>query len=113
MKTSENKNLLIGRRIREARESAEKSQKDLAEALGFESATAISLIESGERKIKVEDLEKIAEFLHRDVKYFLGIEEKADIRFALRADENLSKKDQDEILNFIDWVKNKKDGGKK
>lgn len=110
MKTSEDKNKFIGQKIKEARESAEKSQKELADALGFESATAISLIESGERKSKIEDLEKMAEFLHRDIKFFLGIEEKADIRFALRADKDLSKKNQDEILRFIDFVKKEKDG---
>ena len=72
MKTSEDKNKFIGQKIKEAREAAEKSQKELADALGFESATAISLIESGERKSKIEDLEKMAEFLHRDIKFFLG-----------------------------------------
>lgn len=109
MKTSEDKNKLIGQKIREAREAAEKSQKELSDALGFESATAISLIESGERKAKIEDLEKMSEFLRRDIKFFLGIEEKADIRFALRADKDLSKKDQDKILSFIEFVKRKKD----
>lgn len=113
MKTSEEKNREIGQKIRRARESAEKSQKELADVLGFESATAISLIESGERKIKVEDLEKIANFLCRDVKFFLGIEEKTDVRFALRADKELSMKNQEEILNFIDFIKKKKDGGTK
>lgn len=108
MKTSEDKNKFIGQKIKEARESAENSQKELADALGFESATAISLIESGERKAKIEDLEKMAEFLHRDIKYFFGIEEKADIRFTLRADKDLSKKDQDEIIRFIDFVKRQK-----
>ena len=110
MKNPEDKNKFIGSKIREARETAQKSQKDLADAVGFESATAISLIEAGERKVRVEDLEKMSEFLHRDIKFFLGIEEKQDIRFALRADNNLSKKDQDEILGFIDFVKNKKNG---
>jgi len=109
MKTSEDKNKLIGQKIREAREAAEKSQKELADALGFESATAISLIEAGERKAKIEDLEKMSEFLHRDIKFFLGIEEKVDIRFALRADKDLSKNDQDKILSFIEFVKKKKD----
>ena len=44
MKIPEHKNKFIGQKIKEAREAAEKSQKDLADALGFESATAISLI---------------------------------------------------------------------
>jgi len=115
MKNEQDKNKFIGSKIQEARNFAEKSQKDLAEVLGFESATAISLIEAGERKVRAEDLEKIAIFLKRDIKYFLGQflkqEEKPDIRFALRADSNLSKDDEDQILNFIDFVKNKKNGG--
>jgi transcriptional regulator with XRE-family HTH domain len=113
MKMSEDKNKLIGQKIKEAREAAEKSQKELADALGFESATAISLIESGERKAKIEDLVKMADFLHRDVKFFLGMEEKTDIRFALRADKDLSATDQKQILRFIDFVKKEKDGGTK
>lgn len=113
MKILEDKNKLIGQKIKEARESAEMSQKQLADALGFESATAISLIEAGERKSKIEDLEKMADFLHRDIKFFLGIEEKPDIRFALRADKNLSKNEQEEILRFIDFVKKNKNGRSK
>src|SRR3989338_289072 len=112
MKNTDDKNKFIGQKIKEAREDAEKSQKDLADGLDFESATAISLIESGERKVKVEDLEKIANFLHRDIKFFLGLEEKTDIRFALRADKNLSKKQEEQVLNFIDFVKKSKNGGK-
>lgn len=110
MKIFEDKNKFIGQRIKEAREAAEKSQKELADILGFESATAISLIESGERKAKIEDLEKMAEFLQRDIKFFLGLEEKQNIRFALRADSDLSKREQDQILKFIDFIKNKKNG---
>lgn len=110
MKIQDDKNLFIGVKIREAREKEGKSQKELADAIGFESATAISLIESGQRKVRVEDLEKISNFLQRDIKFFLGIEEKQDIRFALRADTNLSNKEQDEILRFIDFVKKKKNG---
>ena len=41
-------NKLIGIRIKEAREAVGISQKALADAVGFESATAISLIEAGE-----------------------------------------------------------------
>ncbi|TSC76474.1 MAG: hypothetical protein G01um101431_607 [Parcubacteria group bacterium Gr01-1014_31] len=108
MKNHDDKNKFIGSKIKEARESAGKSQKDLAEVIGFESATAISLIEAGERKVRAEDLEEISNFLHRDIKFFLGLEEKQDINFALRADKNLSKQDQEEILRFIDFVKKKK-----
>ena len=112
MKTLEDMNKFIGSKIKEARETAKKSQKELADILGFESATAISLIESGERKLRAEDLEKIASFLDRDVKFFIGQEDKAvDVRVALRADKDLSEKDREAILRFIEVAKqNKKDG---
>jgi transcriptional regulator with XRE-family HTH domain len=102
----------IGNNIRKAREQAELSQKDLAEAAGFESATAISLIESGERKVAVEVLEKIAEVLHTDLATLLGVETqvKPDIKTALRADKDLSHKDKEQIIKFIDFVKQSKDG---
>ena len=98
----------IGARIREARESANMSQKTLADQLGYESATAISLIESGDRKVSVNSLEHIAKLLSRDITFFLGKEEKLDIRHALRASKELSKKEEDEILNFIEFVKSRK-----
>ena len=112
MKTLEDMNKFIGSKIREAREAAKKSQMELANALSFESATAISLIESGERKLRAEDLEKIASFLDRDVKFFIGQEDKAvDVRVALRADKDLNEKDREAILRFIEVAKqNKKDG---
>jgi len=110
MKNQKDKNELIGAKIREAREAAKKSQKELADIVGFESATAISLIETGQRKVRVEDLEKISNFLQRDIKFFLGIEEEQNIKFALRADTNLSSEDQDQILSFIDFVKKDKNG---
>lgn len=105
------KNKFIGSKIKEAREEIGKSQKELAEALGFESATAISLIESGERKVTVEDLEKIGNFFHMDIKYFLGQEEpKTDVKVALRADKEITNEDKDAILRFIELAKKRKHG---
>lgn len=112
MKTIEDMNKIIGAKIKEAREAAKKSQMELAGALGFESATAISLIESGERKVRVEDLEKVARFLDKDIKFFIGQEDKVvDVRVALRADKDINEKDREAILRFIEVAKqNKKDG---
>lgn len=102
---------IIGDTIRKAREEAEISQKELAKAAGFESATAISLIESGERKVAVEVLKKIADVLHTDFMSLLGTpQKKPDIKFALRADKDLSFKDKEQILKFIDFVKQSKNG---
>lgn len=112
MKNKEKTYDLIGSRIKEARQEAEISQKDLAESIGFDSSTAISLIEAGQRKISIEDLEKLSLILKKDIKYFLGKEgEKQDVIFALRADKDLSKKDKESIEHFINCIK-QKDGGR-
>lgn len=109
-----NKTQFIGGKIREAREAAAVSQKTLADAVGFESATAISLIEKGERKLRVEDLEKIAAALNRDIKYFLGYENKpADVRVALRADKDLTDSDKQAILRFVQLAKDRKHAGRR
>jgi transcriptional regulator with XRE-family HTH domain len=99
----------IGLRIRAAREARGLSQSDLAKELGFQTATAISLIESGERKLTAGILERLSEVLHRDIKYFLGQDEDApvNVQVALRADPDLTKEDKDAILRFIDLAKNK------
>ncbi len=107
MKNMQNQAKTIGSRIKAAREEAGMSQMDLAKILGFESATAISLIESAERKITVENLDKIATAFNRHVRFFLGEEEKrtVDIAVALRADKDLSKPDRDAILRFVELAK--------
>jgi transcriptional regulator with XRE-family HTH domain len=108
MKNMDTKNETIGKNIRIAREEAGLSQLDLAKALGFESATAVSLIESGERKISAENLSVLARTLHRDMKFFFGQEENSiDVQVALRADKDLNKEDREAILRFIELAKKK------
>ena len=116
MKNELNNQKSIGARIKIAREERGMSQLDLAKALDFQSATAVSLIEAGERGVPASILTKLIEVLHRDIKYFLGqeAEEKVDVQFALRADKDLSKEDKDAILRFIELAKNKnKSDGKR
>lgn len=110
VKNTYNKN--IGNKIKKYRESAGWSQKTLAEKVGYETSTAISLIESGARKISIEDLEKISEAFHTDIKILLGHkQESVDFKLALRADKDLTKKDKDQIFDFIKFVKNKRSHG--
>ena len=111
MKISPNRYKEIGGKIKEARENKKMSQRTLAEAIGFESGVAISLLEAGERKVSIIDLEKIADALNENIETFLGYKEKsADVRFALRADKNLNEADKEAILRFIDLAKAKKHG---
>lgn len=106
MVKEQNKYEDIGKKIKEARESRGLSQRELAESLGYESATAISYIESGERKVSVVDLESISKTLHQDIRFFIGQKmETLDIRVALIAEPELDKKDKDTILHIIDMAK--------
>jgi transcriptional regulator with XRE-family HTH domain len=99
----------IGSRIRAAREERGLSQLDLASALGFQSATAVSLIESNERGVSAEMLQRLGEVLHRDVKYFLGQDESVtDVQVALRADKDISEEDKKALSHFIELAKKRK-----
>ena len=102
----------LGSRIKAARDEQRLSQQDLADALGFKSATAISLIENDERGVSTETLKALCNVLHRDIQYFLGQKEDASvgISVALRAEKNLTKEDRNAILHFIELAKNKKNG---
>jgi len=110
MKNKKSKSQIIGEKIKESRKNMALSQAQLAEQIGFESAVAISLIESGERSISIDKLEKVAEVLHKDIKYFFGEEDApVKIEVALRSQKDLNKEDQDAILRFIELAKNKHD----
>lgn len=98
----------LGALIMAARKERGLSQTELAVMLGFQSATAISLIENGERKVSTDLLQRLCTVLQRDIKYFLGEKElNSDVRVALRADKDLSKQDKDAILRFIELAKKK------
>jgi len=64
---------LIGKRIRQAREERGMNQAELAEAIGF-SAPSVTYFETGKRRISIEDLEKVAEVLHKPITYFISRE---------------------------------------
>lgn len=64
-----------GKKIREARENAGVSQKELAEAIGYESATALSLIESSKRNVSAVTLDHIISVLHLSYDYFVKLED--------------------------------------
>jgi len=106
----ENKYEFIGKNIRTAREAAGLSQRRLAEKLGYESSTTVSYIESGERKVSIVDLEKIARSLDRPISYFIGdVGEQPipSVRVALRAESGLKDKDREAILHIIEMAKNR------
>jgi transcriptional regulator with XRE-family HTH domain len=104
----------IGKRIEMARKEEGLTQTELATKLHYESPTAISLIEAGKRKIKVAELEMIAEELHCDIQYLLtGSTNRppATVRMALRSEhKDLSTTEIEKIESFINFVKNEQNG---
>ena len=61
--------LKIGQRIKELREEAEMSQKDLAYAADLD-RSYIASIESGQRNVSIVNIEKIAKALNVTLKEF-------------------------------------------
>lgn len=62
----------IGQKIKACRLEAGYSQTNLADLLEYESPTAISLIESGERSLKIHDLIILCQLFMKDYSYFVG-----------------------------------------
>jgi transcriptional regulator with XRE-family HTH domain len=109
MENNEKKKYMeIGDRIKTARDKEGLTQGELAKALGYSSPTFISLIEAGERKVRVDDLEKIARILHREVQYFINGQTSVsppNFRMALRADKDLDEDDVRRVESLVDALK--------
>ncbi len=108
MESSENsKYVEIGRRIKDARENEGLKQVELAKQLEYSSPTFISLIEDGKRKVRIDDLEKIAKILHRDVNFFITGKDNnpQTVQMALRADDDLDHSDIAKVETLIETLK--------
>jgi transcriptional regulator with XRE-family HTH domain len=106
----------LGERLREAREYLGYSQDQVATFLGV-SRSALSLMESGQRKVDALELKKLAGLYKRSVGYFTGEEEDAeigaDVKHLARKVSDLSSEDREELARFADFLrarKQKKEG---
>jgi len=70
-------NEYIGDRIRQARKDRNRTQSELADALG-KTTGAISQLEQGNVQVSVVELTKIADFLNKPIEYFFGEEYMGD-----------------------------------
>lgn len=62
----------IGQKIKACRIEAGYSQTSIAKLLKHDSPTAVSLIESGERSLKIHDLIILCQLFMKSYDYFLG-----------------------------------------
>ena len=98
----------MARRLKGAREYLELPQEEVARDLGVP-RTAISLMESGQRKVDAQELQKLARLYQRPVGYFTG---EGTVEAALppqvahlaRAAAKLSNRDRNELARFADYL---------
>lgn len=99
---------LLGTRLKEAREYLELSQDEVAKALDLP-RPAISLIETGQRKVDAIELKKLAKIYQRPIAYFTG-EEGAPVpmpetvQHLARAASKLTDSDREELLRFAEFL---------
>jgi len=107
MPNSELDRSLLGERLKQAREYLELSQDEVAKKIGLP-RTAISLIESGQRRVEAIELQKFASLYQRPVTYFTGeIVASAlpeDVEHLARAATKLSERDRQELTRFAEFL---------
>jgi transcriptional regulator with XRE-family HTH domain len=101
--------LQMAQRLREARDYVGLSQDEVATALQL-SRPAITLIESGGRKVEAIELDKLARLYGRAVQFFITGEESGSspegrIGFLARSLNGLTDKDIQEVARFAEFLK--------
>ncbi len=108
---------LLGERLREAREYLGFSQEEVATFLGVP-RSALSLIETGQRKVDALELKKLAGLYKRPVSHFTGEKAEepsfgADVQHLARKVSELSPDDREELSRFADFLRARKQKQKK
>lgn len=95
----------IARRIKEAREYLGLTQQQVANAISIP-RSAVSDIESGKRKVTVDELKQLALVLRHPVSHFLGEEPEIapEVLALARTAQNLSENNRRELLRFAKYL---------
>lgn len=105
----EQQRIELATRLREAREYVGMSQDDAAAVLGI-SRPAITLIESGGRKVEAVELGKLAKLYGRTIDFLLSgkesdAKENEKIAFLARATKGLSDHDLEQLGRFSEYLR--------
>lgn len=107
----------LGEKLKEAREYIGFSQDEVASFLKVP-RTAITNMESGQRKVDALELKRLAELYRQSIGYFTGDEAEvgaalpADVAHLARQAAKLSPKDRQELGRFADFLKSRGKGKK-
>jgi transcriptional regulator with XRE-family HTH domain len=99
----------LGARLREAREYVGLSQDEVARYLSIP-RTALSHIETGQRRVDALELKKLAQLYKRPVGYFTGEEPMGEalpdeVTHLARAASGLSSRDREELQRFAEYLR--------
>ena len=105
----------LGARLKEAREYAGFSQEEVSTFLKI-ARSALSLIESGQRKVDALELKKLADLYNRSVDFFTGDDVEVGstdekVKHLARKVADLSDDDQAELERFADYLRSRKQSG--
>lgn len=98
-------------RLKEAREYCGFTQEDVAAHLGLP-RTAISLMESGSRRVGALELQRLAKLYQTSMETLTGHDKKSlepdSVQLVARAAAELSANDQEEVLRFAQFLQSRK-----
>lgn len=102
--------VMLGGRLREAREYVGLKQEQVGRHLGIP-RTAVSEMEGGKRGVSALELKQLARLYQRPVAWFTGDEEvgplPADVAFLTRTVNGLSDNDRAELQRFAEFLRAK------
>ena len=102
---------VLGKRLKEEREYRGFSQEEVAGHLGVP-RSAISLMESGARRVSAEELGRLAKLYQTTMESLAGHGQEASqpesVRLLARAATELSATDRDEVLRFAQFLRSRK-----
>ena len=102
---------ILSKRIKQEREYRGLSQEEVARHLGVP-RSAISLIESGSRRVSAEELNRLAKLYQTTMESLAGrddeMAEPESVRLVARAAAALSATDRDEVLRFAQFLRSRK-----
>ena len=108
--TGDDERRALGARLKEAREYAGLSQEDVSKITGI-ARSAISLSETGQRRVDALELKKLAGVYGRSVSELTGevvIEaDEADVEYLARTAKGLSQNSRHQLLDFARYLESR------
>lgn len=105
----------LGERLREARRYLGLKQEEVAAYLKI-GRTALTDIESGQRRVEAIELTRLAQLYRQSVGYFTGEDEASaalpiDVAHLARRVADLSAQDREELSRFAEYLRSRSGGG--